>query len=291
MSIMNSLDWQSPANDNRRVCEQCGILLVGPASKRYCGKACSSKAYRLRDKQNGKHPNDRAPEHVCEYCGETFRRRKDKHNAARFCSRECGFAAGSNLSVVQRYSGVISAFRVSFIVKRSICSECGKRFDTQNISVSFCSQACRDVSARRRAKEIRSVRDDIDRSERECPECGKKFIPEYGRAHARYCSDRCSSKNNRRRGKALRRARTRGAENDNFDPIEILTRDRWRCQLCGTKTPRRLRGSTDPRAPELDHIIPLAMGGSHTRTNTQCACRQCNGAKGATIAGQMRLFG
>ncbi|WP_182520076.1 HNH endonuclease [Ochrobactrum sp. RH2CCR150] len=288
---MNLLDWQVPANDNERRCEQCDALLDGPSSKRYCGKACSSKAYRLRDKENGKHPNDGAPEHVCEHCGDSFRRRKDKNNAARFCSRECGFAAGSNLSVRQRYAEAISSLQVSFTVKRSICSECGKRFDTQNISVSFCSQECRGNWARSRAIQARSVRVDIDRSERECPECGKRFIPEYGRAHAKYCSDKCSWKNNKRRSKARRRARTRGATNDNFDPIEILKRDRWRCQLCGTKTPRRLRGSTDPRAPELDHIIPLAMGGSHTRANTQCACRQCNGAKGAKIAGQMRLFG
>jgi 5-methylcytosine-specific restriction endonuclease McrA len=43
-------------------------------------------------------------------------------------------------------------------------------------------------------------------------------------------------------------------------------------------------------APELDHIVPLACGGAHTYQNTQCTCRECNGRKGATILGQLRLL-
>lgn len=39
------------------------------------------------------------------------------------------------------------------------------------------------------------------------------------------------------------------------------------------------------RAPELDHIIPLAKGGPHTKANTARACRGCSLAKGDSFIG------
>lgn len=75
------------------------------------------------------------------------------------------------------------------------------------------------------------------------------------------------------------------------DPIRVFERDAWKCQLCGTRAPKRLRGTTDALAPELDHIIPLAAGGQHTYENTQCSHRSCNMAKGARPAGQLILIG
>jgi 5-methylcytosine-specific restriction endonuclease McrA len=50
-----------------------------------------------------------------------------------------------------------------------------------------------------------------------------------------------------------------------------------------------LRGTHADRAPELDHILPLAAGGDHTFDNVACACRKCNQAKGALPLGQIRL--
>jgi 5-methylcytosine-specific restriction endonuclease McrA len=110
----------------------------------------------------------------------------------------------------------------------------------------------------------------------------------------RYCSELCAAVSPvqvrlRRTSKARRRALERGLEAERFDPIEVLARDGWRCHICKVSTPKRLRGSYDDRAPELDHIIPLAEGGKHTRINTACACRKCNNAKGARPLGQLRL--
>lgn len=84
--------------------------------------------------------------------------------------------------------------------------------------------------------------------------------------------------------------RRRGARVESVDLLKVLERDGWRCQLCGRKTPARLRGSFDPRAPEVDHILPIAAGGEHSYRNTQCSCRACNIAKASTPRGQMRLF-
>jgi 5-methylcytosine-specific restriction endonuclease McrA len=96
---------------------------------------------------------------------------------------------------------------------------------------------------------------------------------------------------NKRAARAARKAFKRGATVERFRDVEVLERDGWRCQICGVATPKRLRGTFGPTAPEVDHIVPLARGGAHSRANTQCACRRCNLAKsdGPPI-GQMNIF-
>jgi 5-methylcytosine-specific restriction endonuclease McrA len=89
---------------------------------------------------------------------------------------------------------------------------------------------------------------------------------------------------------SIRRARQRGANSERFDPMDVLNRDGWICQLCGIKTLKSQRGKSSSRAPVVDHIIPLALGGEHTRRNVQCACYKCNAAKGAKAQGQLRMF-
>jgi 5-methylcytosine-specific restriction endonuclease McrA len=79
---------------------------------------------------------------------------------------------------------------------------------------------------------------------------------------------------------AAERAKKAGVEFERFDPFEIFERDGWRCYLCGEPTPPELRGTKNPRAPELEHLVPIAKGGLHTRENTACACRACNWKKG-----------
>jgi 5-methylcytosine-specific restriction endonuclease McrA len=84
--------------------------------------------------------------------------------------------------------------------------------------------------------------------------------------------------------------RMKTARTERFDPIAVFERDRWHCHLCGCRTPQRLRGTFEANAPELDHIIPLAAGGEHSRRNTACACRRCNIAKADRPMGQLRLI-
>lgn len=88
-----------------------------------------------------------------------------------------------------------------------------------------------------------------------------------------------------------RKAKQRAVTVETVDPIKVFDRDGWRCQLCGVKTPKAKRGTYQPTAPELDHIVPIGKGGEHSYRNTQCACRQCNAAKSDTPRGQLLLVG
>jgi 5-methylcytosine-specific restriction endonuclease McrA len=130
---------------------------------------------------------------------------------------------------------------------------------------------------------------------RQCVTCGaaRGYIYTGGR-QGKYC-DPCRQSAYRAQKKAdttRRKARERGALVEVFDPIEVLQRDRWRCQHCRVLTPQSLRGTVAANAPELDHIVPISEGGEHSRRNTQCLCRSCNQRKGAGSLGeQLRLIG
>lgn len=117
-----------------------------------------------------------------------------------------------------------------------------------------------------------------------------------------YCSRSCSGRDlpedeskRRRLAKRLRekikhRKRLRSATVETVDPIKVFERDGWVCHLCGRRTLKTKRGTNHPRAPELDHIIPLSLGGAHSYANTACSCGKCNRDKAATIKGQPSLL-
>lgn len=57
--------------------------------------------------------------------------------------------------------------------------------------------------------------------------------------------------------------------------IRAMKRDRFMCTYCGI-------AGTDAEL-EIDHIIPVALGGSHHISNLTTACRACNQKKGAKL--------
>lgn len=120
-------------------------------------------------------------------------------------------------------------------------------------------------------------------AQRVCACCAAVFqAPPASTRPSDFCSPACKRKAHRKHKsvhKQKRAAASRGVMAESVDPIEVFDRDGWCCQLCGVATPREARGTCAPNAPELDHCVPLAKGGAHTKANTQCLCRSCNGLK------------
>lgn len=208
--------------------------------------------------------------HQCKHCGVGFYpKRTDRLT---YCSRECAQKA------IRPPGKPVTRFPFSK-VHFPKCAICSRTFTARHGLKRYCGEQCYLVSQSDRSFDAR-----------ECAECGTEFVPVYGLKLRTFCSDECGIKHSRRVGKAKRKARQRGVTAQPVNPLVVFNRDAWRCQLCGCSTPRRLRGTLVDRAPELDHIIPLAAGGEHSYLNTQCACRVCNIAKGAKPLGQMRLI-
>lgn len=86
-----------------------------------------------------------------------------------------------------------------------------------------------------------------------------------------------------------REARKRGAFVENVPRSEIFERDNWQCQILGCLYPGipvKLDGRpTDPLYANVDHIVPLAKGGLHERSNLATAHFRCNCVKKDRIEG------
>ena len=85
-----------------------------------------------------------------------------------------------------------------------------------------------------------------------------------------------------RRAWQKRRAIQRMVRCDCISLEEIAERDNNKCGICGRYVPIKERS--------LDHIIPIALGGSHTFENVQLAHLSCNKSRGlARKPAQLRL--
>lgn len=272
----------SPSPKGTRVskpCKGCGAT-IGPLppgqlrQKTYCTHACHTESQREHRMQIALA--------YCRACWTPFSMTKDRKD---FCSVECVrvlrkkitkelmgirriHKASQSREAARRKpvdDEIAALKRIAAAIKlRSReCAQCGSVHLRRAPGNRFCSAVCeldyKDTLSARRA--------------------------EYARAYRKTGKGREA----RRIYKSARRAIERGAQADSIDPIEVFNRDKWICHLCGIKTKPKDRGTYKPEAPELDHIIALANGGTHTWGNVACACRKCNGEKGAKDIGQLGL--
>ena len=156
-------------------------------------------------------------------------------------------------------------------------------------------RSCDDCKRARRAKS-RLATEPIGKSCRDCGVKVRKWAQRCEPCRVKALASRKeraknspSLRSSRSVSKARYKVRLRQSTVERFDPFEVFERDGWRCHMCGIKTPRKLRGTYEDNAPELDHIVPLAAGGEHSRKNTACSCRKCNITKSDKPLGQLRL--
>lgn len=231
---------------------------------------------------------------TCEWCKAEFYRKPHRMEAGRFCSRECSFA--SLRKVKEDRAARLIVAKAQQAKPKAIahqCLHCGIGFQSVSPDSVYCSRSCRGKARTYRSqqqpgakeayrsymREYMRHRAGLVERQMECRECGSLF--ETARTTAYCCSMRCSQKFNRRCRDYAKR--TTALPFERLSPVAVFERDKWTCQECGVSTPSARRGTTALDAPELDHIMPLSRGGTHTYSNVQCLCRRCNMRKGARI--------
>lgn len=114
-----------------------------------------------------------------------------------------------------------------------------------------------------------------------CKECGAMFASE--RAGVEYCSDECRKKKANRYSTRRKDKRLAGVKRDSgIDTKSVFKRDGGVCYICGRMCDCNdfvMKGGTVIAGdwyPSVDHVQPIAHGGTDTWDNVRLAHRRCN---------------
>ena len=246
----------------RRICKS-GLPSVMP--RLYCGEGCKRRAATAR--QPKRPAKKRTHLVTCGWCGTRVRKNRSGGRGF-YCCRECGSQANGKVRTeVAALVRIATRWRQpSKIVRPRVREEIAalRRIARRKPRVILTRRPCIHCATLVVA---------MGEKRRICAACKAEYRKTYKRTKV--------ARAHKRIEKARRRAIERGVSADRIDPIQVFERAGWRCYLCGCDTPEHLRGTYSPAAPELDHKVPLALGGTHTWGNVACACRRCNGLKGA----------
>lgn len=261
-----------------RTCVTCDVEFVPNADQqRFCSRGCSN---RFRADPSARHSKLTA--HVCAMCLQGFKGRRQRLNGAlTYCSNTCRQKAQS-LSIEQR---------VGKVYKLTACAECGTEFVTPFAQTKVCpSKVCFRRARARMSREYWAAHyEPVPRRDRlvDCAGCGEPFLrPAYSVAK-KWCGPckkwAISDSWHRRRD------RLKNGDLPSRDSLVAVRRELYEqangiCQLCGTPV-LPLMIAPDPMSATIDHIIPLAKGGRHTRDNIQLAHFICNSRKSDRIGG------
>lgn len=261
------------------ICPRCDTLFM-PKNKnqRLCGKRdCRLEDQRhqmlernrLHFERHGVRYEDRYKVvQSCIDCGAEFKARPS-HGSTRCrpCGRTYGLGFGSA-------AGVAANIAQSRSRKQLVLAGPRRRADT------LAYRLAADQLIRAAAGSRPRARIWVDAT---CRVCGERFLCMRTNDLPVYCSRRCL----RRSSKVRRRAMAAGGTPVTYSRIKIFERDKWICRLCGKRVKRQAR-VPDPKAPVIDHVVPLSAGaengGVDAPWNVQCAHFLCNSIKRANYA-------
>ncbi|SNY19367.1 HNH endonuclease [Orenia metallireducens] len=165
------------------------------------------------------------------------------------------------------------------------CNDCGRMFFTNAKHRVHCNKCIDKIKIEekenRKLWEGRIIK---------CRECGTEF--EMRSLRSKYCSTKCMNKAHYREKELKKRKKLHknGRINYNISLDKLIKRDNRICQLCGELIDEEdyckdgngyfIVGNN---YPSIDHIVPVAKGGTHTWDNVQLAHHYCNSLKSDKI--------
>lgn len=295
---MPKLEIISMASVYHGICKHCGngFEQRGPGRRRkFCCEECQ-RVWWKEHRDQRKHYS-----FVCKNCGQEYQTTDVRRNTV--CSEDCrqewigkqrhqgALTEKQCLSCGETFEGIPSGldYCSDECKERGVprtCKVCdGEFYGRQN--TCYCSDECR-LKYHRRYYEEYMLEKVGDRSYT-CQECGKEFIAPYGDKRREFCSSECRRRYHGRIHKRTRRAlKKSNGPVMRINPLDIYERDGWACGICGKQVDPDLQ-YPHPMSASLDHVIPLARGGTHTFKNVQLAHLGCNQNKRDIGGAQLRL--
>jgi ribosomal protein S27AE len=239
-------------------CAECGQSFVPVHRRQFC------EAHSRRGGHGGRYPRR------CHSCARTF---TTKNPTTRYCSLACrprDIASREARAMREAKRAVREAqWRANHEAREHrldrICPQCGTSFVAAHGQQKFCAVPCYQAH-HRTAHGPRPL---------ECVLCHEPF--ESRQPNARYCSNQCRGKADKKRPSEYARRRNKEKVR-RLRPL-VLARYGMTCYLCAGPI---LYGtdSVHPLALTMDHLMPVSMGGRDTVDNLRPAHRACNEDKG-----------
>lgn len=167
------------------------------------------------------------------------------------------------------------------------CLNCGQSFVSKNKDKRTCSYECM-LDHGKKIRESNYIPKD-----KVCKNCGIKFTTQYGKTNEEFCSNKCRRRMNNSKqrlyNKNVRMLRiiNNGRIDKNITLDSLIVRDNGVCHICSNKVDKDDYMTNDGgyliygnMYPSIDHVIPIAKGGTHTWDNVKLAHRLCNSLKG-----------
>ena len=260
------------------MCATCG----GPLSRQgkiYCSWACSNG-------RAGTRAGSRSAR-ACEICGSQFKPKPRSGCVQRTCSRACGVELRRREGTLSRPYVLGSAGPACPVWVRD-CAQCGTLFVARRLKQVTCSRIC----GRRLNWAVSNLARRNGATEHVCP-CGAVIPLKRWKCDACLAADKRVQRQRKRRAE---RARKRSAKREPYTLAEIAARDRYRCMIpdCDYAPYRRVamtKAVPHPKAPTIDHVVPLSISKDDTRANVQLAHFSCNARKHTGGSQQLALIG
>lgn len=236
-------------------------------------------------------------ERICKHCGKTYKPKAA--DRITFCSRKCYQLSKKDgtgrLELVKDYASYIlnkhGRIRSNIKIKSDLhsCINCGSLIKKRK-------RYCEECNSVQWVQYYAKKHADIWTKERTCKICGRLFVKPYGSKSYLFCSSECQERNKKDSAYHTKIRRDSRLKNQHIERVyrkKVFERDNWRCQICGKKV-KADASCPHPKAPTIDHIIPISEGGEHSYRNVRTAHFICNSLRGsnATQYGdQTMLFG
>lgn len=270
------------------ICEKCKKEFKSNNKKqKFCSESCIKQ-----------YMQDKRIKFICKNCGEEFFKKPQSNCKNLFCTPKCSFEyrRKSNIKYCLTCNSELKdrnrkycseECKIKHKTKEYICHHCNNKFNSTR-EKKYCSKECQLEAGRINMR--KRLKNKFISEIKECKYCGKHFATEYKKSKT-YCSDECKRKMNNllsklHDGKRAERIQRNGEIHNDITLKKLYKKHNGLCSICGEKCDYEDYSISkegyfiaNSNYPSIDHIIPIAKGGTHTWNNVQLAHRICNSIK------------